>query len=75
MKRTIITISAEPLIAAYGEEAVNEILRRGRRIDENVVRVPAVEVFRVLWSYSYVHEERHDTQDDAGEEQERDAEA
>jgi len=46
-----ITIPAEPLIAAYGEAAVNEIFRKGKRVRKNIVRISAVEVLKILSQY------------------------
>jgi len=43
-----LAIPTGPLIAAYGEEVVNEILSKGEQITDDVTCVPAVEVFEII---------------------------
>lgn len=51
-----VTISAEPLRRAYGEAVVNEIIRKGKRVSRDVVRIPAVDVLKILSSVPYTVE-------------------
>lgn len=51
-----VTISAEPLRRAYGEAVVNEIIRKGKQVSRDVVRIPAVDVLKILSSVPYTVE-------------------
>jgi hypothetical protein len=48
IEKVNITIPAEPLIRAYGNGFVREVLRHGKRIRKGIVRIPAVEFFEIL---------------------------